>query len=372
VTILHVASGRLYGGIERLLVTLAESRGLLKAIDFEFAVCAEGRLSRELQERGARVHLLGEVRLSRPVSIWRARRLLRTVIRTTRPAAMVCHAPWSYAIVGDVARSSGVGPVLWQHDRATGEGFVERRARAIPADLVICNSHWTAGSTDALQPHTPRRVIYCAVPAADRATDEARRATRTSLGASVSDVVILAASRMERWKGQLELLRAVAGLTSRPWVLWIAGGAQRPHERRYAAELEAEARRLGVRDRVHLLGERHDVGALLSASDLLAQANLTPEPFGIIFAEALLAGVPVVTRNMGGAPEIVDDSCGRLVAPGDEAGLRASLDELAGDAALRATLGAAGAVHAAARCAPAVVLPLLERALLSVCVPAAA
>ena len=126
--------------------------------------------------------------------------------------------------------------------------------------------------------------------------------------------------------------------------------------------IDAEVRRLGLGSRVKHLGERRDVRRLLAGADLVAQANVEPEPFGVVFAEALLAGVPVVTTNMGGAPEIVDNSCGRLVAPGDLEALAAALDALISDASLRATLGAGGPAHAAARCDPSVVLPQLEAA----------
>jgi glycosyltransferase involved in cell wall biosynthesis len=154
--------------------------------------------------------------------------------------------------------------------------------------------------------------------------------------------------------------------------LWIAGGAQRPHERAYVAEIEAEVRRLGVESRVSFLGERQDVRELLAGADLLAQANVEPEPFGVVFAEALLAGVPVVTTNMGGAPEIVSLSCGRLVVPEDVNLFTEALDELIADARLRATLGAAGPAHAASRCDPSLVLPQIDQALSSIGVTTAA
>ncbi len=83
----------------------------------------------------------------------------------------------------------------------------------------------------------------------------------------------------------------------------------------------------------------------------------------MVFAEALLSGVPVVTADAGGAPEIVSDDCGRLVPAGDLDALAGVLGELVGDAGLRARLGARGPAHAAARCAPEVVLPRIARAL---------
>ena len=354
-----------------MLTTLAEVKRLPGGQDFDFAVASEGRLSSELRERGVQVHSLGDVRLSKPASLLRARRQLRAILGGHQHAAVICHAPWSHAIFGGVVRSAGLPSVLWQHDRATGGPLVERACRAAGADLVICNSSWTAGSAASLQPNAPRRVIYC--PVASKAAPAGdREEIRGLLGAASSDVVILSASRLEPWKGHLDLIRALARLGTRSWVLWIAGGAQRSHERDYAVAIDAEVRRLGLGARVKLLGERRDVRRLLAGADLLAQANVDPEPFGIIFAEALLAGVPVVTTNMGGAPEIVDNTCGRLVAPGDLEALATALDELISNAPLRASLGAAGPAHAASRCDPSVVLPGLEAALLSIRVPTAA
>lgn len=359
--ILHVASGRLYGGIERMLVTLAEcSQGRV-----EFAVAADGRLLSELQQRGAEVHYLGDVRLRHPASVLRARHQLRSILRIRQPASVVCHAPWAHALFAPVSRGRGVPAVLWQHDRATGTPIVERACRAARADLVICNSNWTATTAGLLQPDVPCRVVYCPVTSST-AGDEDRARIREVLGTPADHVVVLSASRMEPWKGHLELIRALNRLQSRRWMLWIAGGAQRSHERAHLSEIETEIRRLGMASRIKLLGERRDVGSLLAGADVLAQANIEPEPFGVIFAEALLAGVPVVTTEMGGAPEIVSRSCGRLVPPGDSSELTAALDELISDGELRATLGAAGPAHAASLCDPAVVLPQIDLALASI------
>jgi len=350
-----------------MLTTLAECGG----DRFEFAVAADGRLLSELRERGAHVYFLGAVRLRNPSSVVRARHQLRSILHVRRPTSLVCHAPWSHALFAGIARSRGVPTVLWQHDRATGAPLVERACRAAGADLVICNSNWTARTAAVLQPDAPCRTIYCPVTSAPVA-DDVRARMRETLGAAPDHVVVLAASRLEPWKGHLDLIRALASVACRPWMLWIAGGAQRAHERAHLRAIEAEVRRLGVDSRVKCLGERRDVPSLLAGADLLAQANIEPEPFGVIFAEALLAGVPVVTTSMGGAPEIVASSCGRLVPPGDVDALSAALDELIVDGRLRRTLGASGPAHAASRCDPAAVLPQIDRALSSIGITTAA
>ena len=344
-----------------MLTTLAACEGA----DLEFVVATEGRLLSELRDRHARVHFFGDVRLSHPSSLLRARHHFRRLLRRRSYGGVVCHAPWSHAIFAGVARSCGLPAILWQHDRATGTPLVERACRAAGADLVICNSRWTASTAHFLQPRVPHRVIHCPVAAARTARDAGAEARR-ELGVGEDRVVVLSASRMEPWKGHLKLVRALASLKALPWELWIAGGAERAHERAHAATLVDEVRTRDLESRVTFLGERRDVDRLLAGADLLAQTNIEPEPFGIIFAEALRAGVPVVTTDMGGAPEIVDESCGRLVAPHDSAALVGALERLISDRSLRHALGAAGPARAAAVCDPARVLAQLSEAVSSI------
>ena len=74
------------------------------------------------------------------------------------------------------------------------------------------------------------------------------------------------------------------------------------------------ATELGISDRVRFAGQRDDVPGLLAAADVFCQPNTGPEPFGIAYVEALWSRLPVVATQFGGAQEIVDDSCGLLVA----------------------------------------------------------
>ena len=359
--VLHVTSGRLFGGIEQMLLTLARHARVTPDIEPMFAVAAPGRLADQLRDAGSRVIDLGDVRLSRPSSIVQARRLFGRAIDERRPSAIVYHAPWAYALFARAGQRRRIRIVLWQHDHAAGTNVVERWARRTHADLVICNSRWTADSAAALQPAAPVAIVH--PPVAVAPPPAVRRDVRSALSAADDEVVVLCASRMEPWKGHRHVLRALAAQPDLPWTLWLAGGAQRPYEAAYVESLKADASRLGIAARVRFLGERRDVPALMRGADLLCQMNERPEPFGVVFAEALSCGLPVVTASVGGATEIVSDACGRLVPAGDVHALARSLETLIGDGALRTRLGAAGPAHAAARCAPETVLPQLARVL---------
>jgi glycosyltransferase involved in cell wall biosynthesis len=359
--VLHCAAGNLYGGIETMLATLARQRALNPALEPSFALAFEGRLSAELDAEGVPVRLIGPARLSRPWTVARARRGLRRLL-TDHPAdVVVCHGCWTHLVFGPAARRCGCPLVFWMHDLARGSHWLEWGAARTPPDLVLANSRCTAATLPRLFPQAPSAVLHCPVepPHIDQAA--ARASLRDELATPADAVVVVLASRLERWKGHAVLLDALGRLRHRPgWVAWIAGGVQRPVERTYLDALQTSARAAGIADRVQFLGHRSDVPRLLAAADIHCQPNTGPEPFGVAFVEGLYAGRPVVATHLGGAVEIVDDSCGVLVLPGDAEALAAALGRLIDDPGERARLGAAGPARARALCDPGETLARLE------------
>jgi len=172
--------------------------------------------------------------------------------------------------------------------------------------------------------------------------------------------VILQVSRFEWWKGHLLHLEALSRLkTTRAWVCWMVGGPQTPADQRQFDEVRRTAERLGLAERVRFLGQRSDVPQLLAGADIFCQPNQGPEPFGIVFVEALWAGRPVVSTAMGGVLEIVDESCGVLVEPDSPDSLAAALDRLIESPDLRSRLGHAGPARARSLCDPATQMHVL-------------
>lgn len=87
------------------------------------------------------------------------------------------------------------------------------------------------------------------------------------------------------------------------------------------AAIKATIESLNLRGRVHLLGFRKDVPALLAELDLFLMTSKT-EGLGTIVIEALAAGIPVVAARAGGIPELIlDGECGLLGEIGDAEGL---------------------------------------------------
>jgi glycosyltransferase involved in cell wall biosynthesis len=358
--VLHLCAGNMYGGVERIVAECATARALCPEMTPSFAVCFDGRLSQEIDEAGAPCTRLGAVRVSRPHTILRARRQLARLLERDRPTGVICHSSWIFGLAAPVVRAAGAPLVLWVHDRLSGRPWAERWARLTPPDLIVANSRFTAASVASVYPELTPEVLYAPVPSAIPARHRAE--VRAELGVDERTPVILMASRFEAWKGHRELIAAAARI-SEPWRMWVAGGPQRGGEDAYEGELRDFAAASGVSDRVTFLGERRDVPALMRAADVHCQPNTAPEPFGLVFVEALHAGLPVVTTAMGGALEIVTDACGLLVPPGDEEALARALRTLLVDREARARLGSAGPARARELCDPARQLAALASAM---------
>jgi glycosyltransferase involved in cell wall biosynthesis len=360
IEVLHVCAGNMYGGIERIVSECAMSRERCPAMSPRFAVCFEGRLSEELDASGAACARLGAARMSRPHTVLRARWELRRVLEESRPDAVVCHSSWSAGLAAPVARREDVAVATWIHDRLSGTTWAERWARLTPPDLLIVNSRYTDDTVPSSYPGVRHEVVYAPVPAGRPTASRAE--IRAALEVDASTPVVLIASRFERWKGHRELIAALSEISD-PWRLWIAGRPQRGDEADYERELRSLVDARGIASRTRFLGERRDVPAVMRAADVHCQPNSVAEPFGLTFVEALYAGLPVITTAAGGALEIVTPDCGLLVPPHDAAGLSNALRSVIGNPTLRARLGAAGPVRAAAICDPARQLGTLARTL---------
>jgi glycosyltransferase involved in cell wall biosynthesis len=123
---------------------------------------------------------------------------------------------------------------------------------------------------------------------------------------AASGLVLILPARLTRWKGQTLAIEAAARvLNERPgaFTLILAGDPQ--GRGAFRAQLQELSARLGVEERVRLVGHVEDMAAAFKAADVALFPSLEPEAFGRSAAEAQAMGVPVIAANHGGLAETV-------------------------------------------------------------------
>ena len=145
-------------------------------------------------------------------------------------------------------------------------------------------------------------------------------------------------ARLTLQKGHVWLLQAIPKVLEKyPAAHWQFAG-----EGDKRAELEKQARELGIAHAVEFLGNRNDVKDLLKTFDVFVLPSLW-EGFPNVLLEAMACGLPVIATAVDGTIElVVEGETGRLIEKENAAALAAAMQELAGSAALRQQMGKMG------------------------------
>jgi glycosyltransferase involved in cell wall biosynthesis len=284
-------------------------------------------------ERAGGRHITLPLDTKNPYAIWRNAARLEALIRAEKVA--IVHArsrapAWSAWLA---SRRTGVHFVTTYHGVYNEDVLLKRSYNAVMArgEIVIAASRYVAELIVFRHKVYPTRVrviprgVDPAVfdPAAVGPDRVARLVREWRLPDGVPTVVL--PGRLTSWKGQPVLLAAIARLARRDVCCVLVGSDQGRH--RYSAQLVRQAERLGIADRVRLVGNCDDMPAALMLSDVVVHASVRPEAFGRVVIEAQAMGRPVIASDLGGPVETVrHGETGWRVPPDDPAALAAAID----------------------------------------------
>jgi glycosyltransferase involved in cell wall biosynthesis len=300
----------------------------------------EGWIEAELARSGVAID---RFHLERPLSPACAQALAD---RFARHRVDVAHShEFSMAVYGAwAARRAGVPHVITMHG---ARYYAARLRRRLALGAAVRASARTVAVSSGLASHLRRdlwlsssRVLM--IPNGVPYAPPARVTLREELGLGPQHRLMVAIGNLYPVKGHRHLIEAFELVAHRHPTLHCAIGG-RGH---LDVELRALALERGLEDRVHLLGLRSDVPAILAAADVFVQPSLA-EGLPLALLEAMQAGRPIIATGVGEVPVALGfGDAGLLVERGSPGALAAAIDSLLSDPARSAMLGARAAARA--------------------------
>ena len=351
--ICHVITRMILGGAqENTLLTCdgLHARGHDVTLITGPAIGPEGQLLTSARSGGYRVIEIGQMR--RPINPIRDHRAYRRLLRLLgdlRPDIMHSHSSKAGILARKAAAKVGGMKIVhtvhglpyhrylspWRNKLYIA---LEKRA-AGRSDAIISVADAMTRQALAAGVGRPEQytTIYSGMEVEPCLDASGARAFRDSLELDDDALLVTQVSRLAELKGHQYILDAAEQITD-PRVRFCFAGDGRWRDR-----IASEIKRRGLADRFTLTGlvPTEQIPAVMAASDIVVHCSLR-EGLARTLPQAMLAGRPVISFDIDGTGEVVDDSTGILLRPGDVIGLAGAIGKLADAPDLRTALGAAG------------------------------
>lgn len=342
--VIHLVEDLKIGGAERVIADTALGLDRKKYEPSVWCVTRGGETATELSEKGIEVKILGISSYRNPLNTSKLTRLLKAA----RPDIVHTHGYFASVIGRLAARRAGT-PVILTHVHST---YWEYRKRHIMIERklsrfthkIICCSRAVENFVKNTEKITDNKtiVIYNGVDEERFSPLKSPTSIRTEFGMDEETVVVGTVSSLTPHKGHEYLIQAASlVLGTLPSVKFLIVGDGPLRQR-----LEDQAKNLNIHPAVIFTGTRRDIPEILSLMDVFVLPSHTREGLGIAIIEAMAAERSVVATDIGGIPEVVNNSeTGLLVPPGDPKALSKAIIELLQDPSRAKTMGEKGRIR---------------------------
>jgi glycosyltransferase involved in cell wall biosynthesis len=307
------------GGLETLVLDLMQKDNKALCFSLEGST-AHLRRQPHLEHYGDRLIGMNKG----PGFDWHLVDQLRQKFSHLRPRSVIAHHIGPLLYAGSACRLSRI-PVLiyYEHDtwhyRQGNDRIMARLLGRVlkPQCLAVSNA-----AAQDMEPIFGKHRIRVLPPGIDlqRFTIRDRGYARRRLNLPFDSVQIGSVGRLAEVKGHKTLLDAIAILPANHRLVLLGAGPEQ-------TRLEAQARELGIADRVTFLGHRNDVEEVLPAFDLVCLPSLE-EGLPRVLIEAQACGIPVVATDVGGVVMAVNPHAGELIPPNDVAALATAMQRV--------------------------------------------
>lgn len=329
--IVHSEAATSFGGQEgRIFKEMTAMRARGHHVE---AICQpRALLVDRLSDAGFTVH---KVAMDGPVNYLKGVAAVRGILKEGRFDVLNTHSRRDTVIAALSARLAGTPLIVRTRHLSNKVGSMWSYT-CLPHRVTAVSDHVRNYLIERGVPPNKVATVYSPIvlpPPVERST------LRDELGLADDDIIVGCVAVMRATKGHKDLIDAIVPLmTSRPKLhLVFVGGGSPVFE-----QTQDYIAKLGLQDRIHLMGMRRDVPNLLAGFDVFALAT-QQEASGTVYVEAQASGLPVIGTDVGGVSEMFrDGDTGILVPPKHPQALTDALQRLIDDPALRRRMGDAG------------------------------
>ena len=317
--------------------------------------CSTGKDANALQSAGMQMIPLNIPRSLQPFQLLKEARALAAIIRKFRPDVLHTHTPVASLVARVVGTLMGVKTIIYTvhgftfHEYSGRLGWLlhwgTEKFGSYFHDAMLCVSREDARVARRTGFHAPKGIFNIpngVEPAPYIDVSEATiQKLREEFSIPKNSQVVGYFGRLTREKGTVELVEALFPLFREfPNLQALIVGPVLSTERdRVMDELKFRIVDEGVEDRIHFVGYRHDVPAVLQLCDVFCLPSWR-EGFPVTVLEAMMAGRAIVGTRIRGIREMIrTEEHGLLVPIRSTEALRNALKRLLGSPELRAELG---------------------------------
>lgn len=306
------------GGAERFLQLVCRHGG--DGLRLRLAFLEDGPMVAEAESLGIPAAVFRAPRFRDLVGTLRTIRSLRSWMREGEPDLVMGWMKKAHLYSGPA--SLGIAPAAWFQHENPGSAPIDRVIHRIPAAGIACCSDFVREAQRSVRPGIPCRTVH---PCQDVANEPD---TDVAWPVPAGRTALVAVSRLQSWKGIHLVLDAMVRLRERGRndIDLVVVGGQHDLEPDYPAFLRSRIAELGLGGVVHLAGFQPDPASWMRRSRVVVHAS-REEPFGMVVAEAIALGIPVVAARPGGPDEIVRPDEGRLWEHPDIGSLASAIEE---------------------------------------------
>jgi glycosyltransferase involved in cell wall biosynthesis len=325
--VIHLVEDLKIGGAERVIADIALGLDRKKYDARVWCVTRGGETAAELGQKGIDVQVLGISSYRNPLNTFKLTRQLKAA----RPDIVHTHGYFA-SVIGRIAARRAEIPVILAHVHST---YWEYKKRHITIERklsrfthkIICCSRAVENFVKNTEKITDNKtiVIYNGVDEERFSPLKSLPSIRAEWGMDEETAVVGTVSSLTPHKGHEYLIQAASlVLDTLPAAKFLIVGDGPLRQR-----LEDQAKDLNIHPAVIFTGTRKDIPEMLSLMDVFVLPSHIREGLGIAIIEAMAAEKPVVATDIGGIPEVVNDSeTGFLVDPGNPEALSKAIIEL--------------------------------------------